>query len=189
MLPPNSFPLKAYITTGFDGSGSHHEAQQKSRIGVDQSHREAAYVTLRQIKTRQGTPLYSNPHVSSVHGVRPWMIIPQKENRGTIKTMMDSFMNREMKEVTENELVVKLSEEVSVTVEAEVKPFLVDKKAVKETTGMGGAACTSCPASRDEIHNPDCVREGFPMNRSMSSVIEIAAQLTDEATGEIMRLD
>ena len=96
-------------------------------------------------------------------------------------------MNREVKIVTEEPTKVKISEDVTVSVQNKVRPWLCDKKVVRETTGVGGACCTFCTSSRDDLHNPDCVKDGFPMNRTMEAVLEIAKRLFDDESGEIQR--
>ena len=42
----------------------------------------------------------------------------------------------------------------------------------KILSGAGGACCQFCTASFKQIHDPDIVKDGFPINRSITDGLE-----------------
>ena len=175
------------ITTGFDGAGSQVTANQKTRNEFEQSHRESAHICIRELKKQDGTILFDNPHKNSCHGMRPWLQIPVKENRESLNMIHQDFMNDEIQKVKDSRSCIVLPCGKRIYVKHVVQPWLVDGKAIKEVTGMGGAFCTKCKCSKKEAHDVQTVSCGFELNRDMSEVASQAAALCDDVSGDISR--
>ena len=179
--------IVCYITTGFDGAGSQVTANQKTRNEYDQTHRESAHVCIRQLKAQDGRILYDNPHKNSCHGMRPWLQIPVKENRESLEKIHNDFMNEEIRLVKEMRSCIVLPCGKKIYVKHIVQPWLVDGKAIREVTGMGGAYCTKCKCSKSEAHDVNRVSDGFELNREMTEVESQATTLCNSETGDINR--
>jgi hypothetical protein len=187
-LTLEDFPLQARINTGFDGSGKQQTAMQASRMSHDisQGNREVGCASLRDIKTKHGVSIFDNEFKASPSGMLPWMIVPEKENRELMEKFMP-LLNEETKELEENPIEIVLESGVTVPIQVKVDLVYVDGKAIKEASGLGGAACVLCTSPDKDIHDVAKVKDGFLLDRSMKDAVEIAERLYDEEIGAIVR--
>ena len=76
---------------------------------------------------------------------------------------MDTLINKESTQITENGL-----ELTSGFCAVEIQRSQLDGKMAKILSGAGGACCQFCTATFKQIHDPDIVKDGFPINRSIT---------------------
>ena len=94
--------------------------------------------------------VYENPNIASPLSMRPWFIVPIKENRTTQKILHDSFINRELDEAKVMVTDVEGENDKTFKCKHHVDPFYNDGKAVDTACGLGGAYCVVCDVSLEE---------------------------------------
>ena len=76
--------------------------------------------------------------------------------------------------------------EKSVAVKANVASHMMDMKAANLYLGLGGAYCDMCDHSRADCHDPDIVRAGFEITRTVADLHSIFETVVDD-DGEIVK--
>jgi hypothetical protein len=187
-LDPSAFPLIIRWLTGSDGSGGQKTAHQKSRVNVKVSHthRESAVACCRDIKTADGTLLYRNPLVASPSGMRPWAVVPGKENQEMVTDFSD-FMDKESDVCREQIFESVLPNGKPVLFKNIIDRHLIDGKMQELLLGLGGAFCCKCKASFGEAHDKTCVKAGFELSRDVEGLNQIFNDLYDPETHQIAK--
>ena len=180
--PDTSLPLKATWLTGFDGSGSQPTAMQQSRNGsssnpeipvISQQNRETVVAVIKDIKTKTGDTIFETEKMASTHSCRIYMLLPQKENRQVMEQFVP-IMDREAKELESTLMDVPLPNGDEVPFNSTVNPRLMDGKAVKEASGLGGAYCLLGTCSKEDGQDIERIKAGFELNRTMEQVDQIS---------------
>ena len=193
--PDTSLPLKATWLTGFDGSGSQPTAMQQSRNGsssnpeipvISQQNRETVVAVIKDIKTKTGDTIFETEKMASTHSCRIYMLLPQKENRQVMEQFVP-IMDREAKELESTLMDVPLPNGDEVPFNSTVNPRLMDGKAVKEASGLGGAYCLFGTCSKEDGQDIERIKAGFELNRTMEQVDQIFKKLYDEEIGTIAK--
>ena len=76
---------------------------------------------------------------------------------------MDTLINKESTQMTENGL-----ELTNGFCEVEIQGSQLDGKMAKILSGAGRACCQFCTATFKHIHDPEMVKDEFPINRSIT---------------------
>ena len=75
-----------------------------------------------------------------------------------------------------------------VTYHVKMKYFLLfDGQMIEMTSGLTGANCTMCPATKAQIHDPECIKKGFKITHNITKVNELYYKLKKNADGEIIK--
>ena len=93
--------------------------------------------------------------------LRPWFIIPAKEDEATLKQLTTMFETEILAAM--NSLKVKIGDK-QYDVELEIANFMFDTKLIRYLTGLHGAFCTMCTASEKDGCDPDIIKEGMERN-------------------------
>ena len=64
---------------------------------------------------------------------------------------------------------------------------MIDGKMIQKLLQVEGAYCTMCTNSQSSCHSKEVIEAGFIIDRSVTSINELALSLADEDTGEIPR--
>ncbi|KAI6653020.1 Dna-mediated transposase [Oopsacas minuta] len=88
---------------------------------------------------------------------------------------MDTLINKESTEITEKGL-----ELTSEFCEVEIQRSQLDGKIAKIISGAGGACCQFCTATFKQIHDPDIIKDGFPINRSIIDLKVLFDEINEE---------
>ena len=99
--------------------------------------------------------------------LRPWFIIPAKEDEKTLPDLCYMF-ETELHEAMENLKIKIKGKEYDVTLE--IENLLFDTKLIRYLTGLHGAFCTMCDASEKDGCDTDCIKEGTHLFTFMPAI-------------------
>ena len=88
---------------------------------------------------------------------------------------MDTLINRESTQIVEDGL-----ELTSGICQVEIQRSQLDGEMVKILSGAGGGCCQFCTATFKQIHDPDMVKDGFPINRSITYAKVVFEEVNEE---------
>ena len=198
-LPETALPLEAEWYTGLDGSGGQHEMHHQQKASshlpaedqstmpcISQQKRETVVAVLKVIRTATKKKVYEPKHIASVNSVRPYMLYPHQENRDLLKKFVPK-MDDDKEAIESAPLQIPVPNREPIPVNNTVDLKLLDGKAVKEVSGLGGAYCLVGTCSKEDGHNLDMIKSGFEMNRTMEKVHEIFQKLYDAEIGSIKK--
>ena len=60
-----------------------------------------------------------------------------------------------------------------VSVKVNVASYMMDMKAANLYLGLGGAYCDLCDHSRADCHDPEVVRAGFEITRTVEDILPV----------------
>ena len=99
----------------------------------------------------------------------------QKENEENVKFLMDVMINPEVDSIAlEGILLLRGLLKVAFL------PTMIDDKMSGILSGAGGAHCQLCTANKSELKDLEIVRNGFPINRSITSAKDIFSIVDEE---------
>ncbi|KAI6660554.1 hypothetical protein LOD99_14138 [Oopsacas minuta] len=131
-------------------------------------------LALTQFISRRLTPIYQQK-ILFYSDLRLVAILALQENEDNIRYLMDTLINKESTEIT-----VKGLELTSGFCEVEIQRSQLDGKMAKIISGAGGACYQFCTATFKQIHDPDIVKDGFPINRSITDLKVIFDEVNEE---------
>ena len=99
--------------------------------------------------------------------LRPWFIIPAKEDEKTLPDLCYMF-ETELHDAMDN-LKIKIGQKEH-SVQLEIANLLFDTKLIRYLTGLHGAFCTMCDASEKDGCDLDCIEEGTDLFTFLSAV-------------------
>ncbi|KAI6650503.1 hypothetical protein LOD99_7554 [Oopsacas minuta] len=164
-IPSASNPKRIRISDGLDGSGSHRVYQQATHPNISTKSFILFGFKVISISDTNNKLIWKNPLPNSPFSIRPVAILALQENEDNIRYLMDTLINKESTEITEKGL-----ELTSGFCEVEIQRSQLDGKMAKIISGAGGACCQFCTATFKQIHDPDIVKDGFPINRSITDL-------------------
>ena len=115
-----------------------------------------------------GNSLFVNDVPNSPFGLRPVLLLCQKENKDNIKFIMEEVINPEVSVINQDGLVLH---DGKVTVN--ITRSMFDGKMSSILSGAGGASCQLCTATFSELKDLDLIRAGYPINRTISAARSI----------------
>ena len=75
-----------------------------------------------------------------------------------------------------------------VTYHVKMKYFLLfDGQMIEMTSGLNGANCTMCPATKDQIHDPESIKKGFKITNNITKINDLYYMLEKDDNGQIIR--
>ena len=76
-----------------------------------------------------------------------------------------------------------------ITYHVKMKYFLLfDGQMIEMTSGLNGADCTMCPATKAQIHDPDCIKKGFKITHNITKLNDLYYKLEKNSEGKIKRV-
>ncbi|KAI6661263.1 hypothetical protein LOD99_10084 [Oopsacas minuta] len=174
-IPSASNPKRIRISDGLDGSGSHRVYQQATHPNISTKSFILFGFKVISISDTDNKLIWKNPLPNSPFSIRPVAILALQENEDNIRYLMDTLINKESTEIT-----VKGLELTSGFCEVEIQRSQLDGKMAKIISGVGGACCQFCTATFKQIHDPDIVKDGFPINRSITDLKVLFDEVNEE---------
>ncbi|KAI6648498.1 hypothetical protein LOD99_8130 [Oopsacas minuta] len=171
-LPTDSefeFPLTFSAADGLDGSGSHqvyNQIQESPDIG-SKNFILFAFKPL-AIHDRANKLNWENERPNSQFQIRPVTLLAAKENSENVRHLMDTYINPYVADMEENG--IPLSQGL---VRIKLPRTMFDGKMAGILSGAGGAHCQLCTATFKQLHDVELIRDGFPINRSITSAKEL----------------
>ena len=105
---------------------------------------------------------------NSSFGVRPVLLLAQKECIENVKFIMTNFINPEASVIEQEG--IQFPEGV---VHVKIIPSMLDGKMSGILSGACGASCQLCTANKQELKDLELVRTGFPINRHIADAKEL----------------
>ena len=178
----------ARFNSGWDGSGDQSIYNSASSLAFKNNHLFYAGVSLLDIKAKSnGEEVFKVEHPCSPRNVRPVILANAGETKEFVKIVCDHFQ-KAYDRFDQGPLSIEIAPGMFREFEIQLELTLLDGKGKAQASGLGGAYCLSCTTSIDDAHNPDKIREGFLMDRTMESLKENFVLLAqpDPDTGELI---
>ncbi|KAI6659668.1 hypothetical protein LOD99_14591 [Oopsacas minuta] len=160
---------KFSATDGLDGSGSHqvyNQIQESPDIGSKNFILFA--FKLLAIHDSANKFIWENERPNSQFQIRPVTLLAAKENSENVRHLMDTYINSYVVDLEENG--IPLSQRL---VRIKLLRTMFDGKMAEILSGAGGAHCQLCTATFKQLHDVELIRDGFPINRSITSAKEL----------------
>ena len=170
------FPLTFTASDGLDGSGSHqiyNQLQETQQFNC-KSFILFAFKPL-AIRDCNDNLIWSNQTPNSQFQIRPVALLAAKENEDNVRHLMDTYINPLVSELQENGITFPQG-----IVKVKLVRSMFDGKMAGLLSGAGGAHCQLCTATFKQLHDLELIREGFPINRSISAAKEIFDSVNKE---------
>ncbi|KAI6648338.1 hypothetical protein LOD99_12147 [Oopsacas minuta] len=174
-IPSTSNPKKIRISDGLDGSCSHPVYQQATHSNISTKSFILFEFKVISIFDIDFKLIWKNPLPNSPFSIRPVAILALQENEDNIRYLMDTLINKESTKITEKGL-----ELTSGFCEVEIQRSQLDGKMAKIISGAASACCQFCTATFKQIHDPDIVKDGFPINRSITDLKALFDEVNEE---------
>ena len=171
-----NYPLKAKLTDGLDGSGSHtiyNQLQNHPDLST-KSFLLFAFKVL-WIQDSLGNRIWVNPSPNSPFAIRPVALLALGESRENVEYLMDSTINPETKLLGLNGVQLPGGK-----VNVDITRCLFDTKMAAILDGAGGSSCHLCTATKEQLHDIDLIQQGFPINRSIEAANQIFNEVDED---------
>ena len=118
-----------------------------------------------------------SPNSALTH--RPLALQLGKESTETLQShqVFEDDINK-----MQNDGIETVVGEKSVNVKVNVASHMMDLKAANLYLGLGGSYCDLCEYSRADCHDPDVVRAGFQITRTVADMQALFQENIDEET-------
>ena len=166
-------------TLGYDGSGQHSVYGYR---GNESSNMLLGTFTSQNIKDPDGYELWSCVDVgghNSPQNTRPLALFPEKETREVV-THYNNILEAEMNELRASGVRFEIEGKGQIECEVKLKMTALDGKLITMLLGCHGAYCPCCTKSSVQCHSKDQILEGFTIDRSVPTMVQIARDLSDE---------
>ena len=173
--------LHLQIKFGFDGSGSHAIYNQINN--ADTNNIIMTMFCPLKITTNQNTVIYEQPLPNSALSQRILCIQMGKETITNLNSLQ--VYNEEIKNLRDTGISVQASNSTHL-LKSEVISHMLDGKAAKLYTGLGGAYCDLCNYSKDDCENIAVIHVGFTITRKIKDTIDFFADHSNEQ-GEVIK--
>ena len=171
-LPPivdSEFPLSVKIADSLDGSGCH-QIYNHYQLNPTPSSKNFILFAFKilSIQNSSNIQIWKNNSPNSSFGVRPVVLLAQKECIENVKFIMTNFINPEASVIEQEG--IQFPEGV---VRVKIIRSMLDGKMSGILSGAGGASCQLCTAHKQELKDLELVRAGFPINRHIADAKEL----------------
>ena len=176
-IPPSILPSSAVmnIKFGFDGSGSHAIYRQLENTKTNNIIM-SMFCPL-SINGENGEVKWTQKSPNSALTHRPLALQLGKESTETLQSLQvfEDDINK-----MQNDGIETVVGEKSVNVKVNVASHMMDLKAANLYLGLGGSYCDLCEYSRADCHDPDVVRAGFQITRTVADMQALFQENIDE---------
>ena len=166
----------AEFVGGYDGAGSHqvYNTLESLQDGVDTTHMLFAGIALMTIKQNddEGTVVYKTENPASLENERPIVIAPGKEDDTNFAKDVHAIFSSGIEKLRKEAVLIPLNDVDSLIFRVKLKLTQLDGKARAQSSGLRGAFCLMCTASKKDAHDIEKIKAGFPINRTMDSIHE-----------------
>ena len=138
------FPLTVKLLDGLDGSSCHQIYNQYE---------------LHPTHDSDNIHVWKNISPNSSFGVRPFVLLAQKECLDNVKFIMKNIIYPEVNSIEQDGLLLSQG-----MVQAKIIRSMLDGKMSGILRGARGAHCQLCTANLKELKDQEMLRAGFPIN-------------------------
>ena len=172
-LPGHEINLQ--VKFGFDGSGNHSIYNQRNTSATN----NIIMSMLCPLKAtdNENNEIYVQPLPNSTLSQRPLCLQMGKESVDNLRSL--DMYNAEISSL-ENEGTQLETDSKVITVRSKIISYMLDGKAAKLYTGLGGAYCDLCSFSKEECINRDQITQGFNITRDINDIINYFNDNVDE---------
>ena len=163
------------VKFGFDGSGSH-AMYRLLNNGKTNNIIMSMFCPL-SILSSDGEVCWTQESPNSALTHRPLSLQLGKESVCTLQSL--KTFDKDIKSMKDEGFRIDVGEK-KVDVKVNVSSHMMDMKAANLYLGLGGAFCDLCEHSRGDCHDPEIVKAGFEISRS----VEDLHSLFDELVGD-----
>ena len=163
----NITEVTMHIHDGLDGSGDHSIYNQ---IGAADTNTIVMYRFRIQSLTHSDNVLWQNPRPGSSSSCRPLLLLMGKESYENLSNVPE--IQKERLNLT---FPITLGDKV-IQVNVHSTLSMIDGKLRSLLTGLHGAFCVLCTASREIANDTEKIRMGFEIDRSFEQIIHICNQ-------------
>ena len=164
-LSESRFPLTVKLSDGLDGSGCHQIYNQYELHPTPSTKNFILFAfKLLSIHDSDNIQVWKN----SSFGVRPVVLLAQKECLDSVKFIMENIINPEVNSIEQDGLQLPQG-----MVQAKIIRSMLDGKMSGILSGAGGAHCQLCTANLRELKDLEMVMAGFPINRQILDAKEL----------------
>ena len=174
--------LKVVAKFGLDGSGQHKIRQQQDERGNLESNDDDDEEECKKVSYLGSfwcplhiysgeTMLWSNPLPNSILYARPVCLLRGKEDRETVHHHFKPFMDTLAK--MENQITPFTATNGMCSGQVLTEISMIDGKMADLLQGDAGAFCHYCTATRQEANDIKRIEEGFTIEKSIETCIEI----------------
>ena len=176
-LPPSIVPTSAVmnIKFGFDGSGSHAIYRQLENTKTNNIIR-SMFCPL-SINADRGEVIWTQKSPNSALTHRPLALQLGKESRETLESLQ--VFDNDINKMKADGFTTVVGEKL-VSVKVNVASYMMDIKAANLYLGLGGAYCDLCDHSRADCHDPEVVRAGFEITRTVEDLYSLFEKVAND---------
>ena len=162
------FPLTFTASDGLDGSGSHQIYNQLQETPQFNCKSFILFVFKPlSIRDYNDNLIWSNQTLVA--------LLEAIENEENVRHLMYTYINPLVSELQENGITLPQG-----IVKVKLVRSMFDGKMAGILSGVVGAHCQLCTATFKQLHDLELIREGFPINRSISAAKEIFHSVNKE---------
>ena len=159
------------VTAGWDGSGNNSIYSSASSLALKNDHLFYSGLSVLDIRTQGGEVVYKVKNPCSPRNVRPVILANANETLEMVEHACNHF-DKAYKRFEQGPIIAEISKGTFREFNVELLLTHLDGKAKAQATGLGGAYCIQCTTTSADANNPEKVREGFLMDRTMESLQE-----------------
>ena len=175
-IDASKYPLTFKVSDGLDGSGCYNEYNQlQDNANITTKNFILFGFKLLELEDSSGNLLWSNTHPNSPFSVRPVALLSLKENEENVKFIMETIINPEVTEIERDGFSITGGQ-----VKVKILRTMLDGKMSQILSGAGGANCQLCTATYVQLKDLELIRTGFPINRNISSALDIFESVEPE---------
>ena len=183
--------VRFQFTWGLDGSGDHSNFNQisKAHFSTKSAMSVCFSVTEVKIEDEAGNQVQwssSEKGSNRPQNVCPLSIYPEKEEKELL-TEFVPLVEEEIRDVVKNGVSAEIGGDEVDAICENSELSMIDGKMIAKLLQVEGAFCTMCTNSQIACHEKDVIETGFLIDRSITSVKDLALSLMDHDTGEIPR--
>ena len=163
--------MTANTSIGMDGCGDMAKYNGPAYIDVDTSNIISAGFNIPTITTSDGKRLFEEPNMASALNQRTILLVVGKESKPIVRVLW-GLLDNEAKILKENPITIRTDEGEEIQISINLIKSQCDGKIEKMTQGRMSAFCLLCNATRDDAHDVDKIKAGFPMDISTREINE-----------------
>ena len=175
-LPPSIVPTSAVMNiNGFDGSGS--QAIYRQLENTKTNNIIMSMFCPLSINADRGEVIWTQKSPNSALTHRPLAVQLGKESRETLESL--KVFDNDINKMKADGFTAVVGEKL-VSVKVNVASHMMDMKAANLYLGLGGAYCDLCDHSRADCHDPQVVRAGFEITRTVEDLHSLFEKVAND---------
>ena len=176
--------LQINVCMGGDGSGGHSVYNTPTALSLsseDASHMLVSGYVVNDAKIpatddQPEQTVFKEKTPNSSEAERCLALVPQQEKLDTMGPFLKQLDDEKI-DVETNPIIVDYPNLGEVVVHTKCTMSQLDTKAIEIATGLTGCHCTMCTVSEKNAKDPERIKEGFPIDRSILDLHQLYEEL------------